>query len=102
MSFDAEAVRTRLVQSSVNTNYRAFFVGGLVLAVLGGALFVMSVMTTGAHHRAWQAFHVNWLFWTGVTAGSIAITSVHKLVGAKWSGVLIRLSQAAAFFIPWA
>ena len=100
MSFDAEAVRTRLVQSSVNTNYRSFFVGGLVLAVLGGALFVMSVMTTGAHHRAWQAFHVNWLFWTGVTAGSIAITSVHKLVGAKWSGVLIRLTQATAFFIP--
>ena len=32
--------------------------------------------------------------------GSIMITSVHKLVGAKWSGVIIRLTQATLFFIP--
>jgi len=100
MSFDAEAVRSRLVQNSVNTNNRPFFVVGLVLALVGAALFVMSAMAAGDHHRAWQAFHVNWLFWTGLMCGSIAITSVHKLVGAKWSGVLIRLSQATAFFIP--
>ena len=100
MSFDAEAVRSRLVQNSINANYRPFFTGGLVLAIAGGALFVMSVMGSANHHRAWQAFHVNWLFWTGITGGSIAITSVHKLVGAKWSGVLIRLSQATVFFVP--
>lgn len=100
MSFDANAIRARLVEKSVNSDYRAFFVGGLVLAIAGAALFLLSANGAGMHHRAWHAFHVNWIFWTGITCGSIAITAVHKLVGAKWSGVIIRLAQATAFFIP--
>jgi hypothetical protein len=100
MSFDAEAVRSRLVQVSVKADYRSFFVGGLVLAIAGAALFAFAAIGDDTHHRAWHAFHVNWIFWTGICCGSIAITAVHKLVGAKWSGVIIRLSQATAFFIP--
>jgi hypothetical protein len=93
------AVRDRLAEKSVNANYGTFFTGGLVLAVIGAALFVLSLAGAGSH-RAWHAFQVNWLFWTGITAGSIAITAVHKIVGARWSGVILRLSQATAFFIP--
>jgi hypothetical protein len=99
MSFDAAAVRERLAEKSVNANYSTFFIGGIVLAVIGAALWLLSV--SGANNqRAWHAFHVNWIFWTGLTCGSIAITSVQKIVGAKWSGVILRLSQATAFFIP--
>ena len=101
MSFDAEAVRSRLVQNSVNANYRPFFVVGLVLAVAGGALFAISAMTVGAHQRAWHAFHVNWLFWTGLTCGSIAITSVHKLVGAKWIVWELLRQDLAANMHQW-
>jgi len=63
----------------------------------------MSVLVYGivrGNGRAWQAFHVNWLFFTGLTFGSIAITSVHKIANAKWSGVILRLSQAASWFFP--
>ena len=31
MSFDADAVRSRLAETSVKTDYRAFFLGGLAL-----------------------------------------------------------------------
>ena len=99
MAFDATAVQERLAEKSVTANYSTFFVGGVVLAVAGAGLFGLSLVGTGSH-RAWHAFHVNWVFWTGVTCGSLAITSVHKIVGAKWSGVILRLSQATAFFIP--
>jgi len=99
MSFNAEAVRSSLVEKSVRANYRTFFAGGLAAAVVGLGLFVMAVMG-GDHHRAWHSFQVNWLFWTGLCCGSIAITSVHKLAGSKWPGVIIRLSEATAFFIP--
>jgi hypothetical protein len=99
MAMDATAVQERLAEKSVTANYSTFFVGGLVLAVAGAGLFGLSLGGTGSH-RAWHAFHVNWVFWTGVTCGSLAITSVHKIVGAKWSGVILRLSQATAFFIP--
>jgi hypothetical protein len=99
MVIDVTAVRERLVDKSLNANYHAFLVGGLLLTLLGAALFVLALSGTGSH-RAWHAFHVNWVFWTGICGGSIAITAVHKIVGAKWSGVILRLSQATAFFIP--
>jgi hypothetical protein len=99
MALDVAAVRERLAEKSVNANYGSFFIGGLVLAVVGAALFVLSLSGAGSH-RAWHAFQVNWVFWTGIGSASIAITAVHKIVGARWSGVILRLSQATAFFIP--
>jgi len=67
--------------------------------VVGALLFLLSLSGAGSH-RAWHAFQVNWVFWTGVSSASIGITAVHKIVGARWSGVILRLSQATAFFIP--
>jgi hypothetical protein len=92
-------LQERLVARSVSGNFGGLLTTGAVLAVIGLALFVMSLMGDGSH-RAWQSFHVNWLFWTGLCAGSIAITAVHKTAHAKWSGVVLRLTQAAAAFIP--
>ncbi|HEY3934306.1 MAG TPA: hypothetical protein VGL65_06765 [Gemmatimonadales bacterium] len=99
MAIDFAEVREQLAERSVNSNYNAFFTSGLVLAGLGAVLFIVSLVGADSH-RAWQAFHVNWIFWTGITSGAMAITAVHKIVGAKWSGVILRLSQATSFFIP--
>ena len=41
------------------------------------ALFVFSLLGDNKH-RAWQTFHVNWVFFTGLTFGSIVITAVHN------------------------
>jgi hypothetical protein len=99
MATDFAKIKDQLAERSVNANYSAFFTSGLVLAAIGVVLFIVSLLGEGSH-RAWQAFHVNWIFWTGICAGAIAITAVHKIVGAKWSGVILRLSQATSFFIP--
>ena len=70
---------------------------GAVLSLLGAVLFVLAL--TGAHpERAWQAFHVNWLFFTGITGGSLALVAVHKIAKAKWSGVILRFSEATVLF----
>ena len=99
MSFDPPSLRDRLVEKSITSDYGTFVTAGAGIALVGLVLFVRSLAGVGGH-RAWQAFHVNWLFFTGLTFGSIAITSVHKIANAKWSGVIIRLSQAAAWFFP--
>lgn len=99
MAADLMAIRDRLVEKSLTANYKNFTTIGAGLAVVGLALFVMALMGEGSH-RAWQTFHVNWVFWTGLTGGSIAITAVHKIANAKWSGVIIRLSQAMSAMIP--
>ncbi len=99
MTSDALALRERLVEKSVTANYGTFVTAGAGIAVVGLALFVMSLGGSGSH-RAWQAFHVNWIFFTGLMFGSIAITAVDKISKAKWSGVILRLSQASVWFFP--
>lgn len=96
---DFDLVHDRLVEKSVSSDYSAFFTGGLVLAAIGAILFIVSLLGAGSH-RAWDAFHVNWVFWTGITFGSMAVTSVYKISQAKWSGVIVRLSEATVFFLP--
>jgi hypothetical protein len=99
MAADLTAMRDRLIEKGLNADYKAFNMIGAVLAIIGLALFGMALSGEGSH-RAWQTFHVNWVFWTGLTGGSIAITAVHKIANAKWSGVIIRLSQAMSAMIP--
>ncbi|MGD9523995.1 MAG: hypothetical protein AB7N73_11540 [Gemmatimonadales bacterium] len=96
---DMAAVEDRLAEKSLGGNYGIFTPLGGGLAVIGLALFVFALLGEGSH-RAWQTFHVNWVFWTGLTAGSIAITAVSKIANAKWNGLLIRFSQASSAMIP--
>ncbi len=99
MVTDFVGLRNRLAEKSVTGNYRVFFLAGAIFAAAGAIVFVVALLGGGSH-RAWQAFHVNWLFWTSITGGSLAITAVHKVTNAMWSGVFLRLSQAAIAFVP--
>jgi len=97
--FDAAAAHDRLAERSLAGRWSAFVPLGAGLAVAGAALFALALAGDGSH-RAWQTFHVNWVFWTGLTAGSISITAASKIANAKWNGVIVRLSQAVAAMIP--
>lgn len=90
-------LRSRILTRGTSGRYQTFFNLGAALAVAGAALFVYAI-ASGHGERAWQLFHVNWLFFTGITGGSLAITAVHKLANAKWSGVILRFAQATVFF----
>ncbi|MBS1241587.1 MAG: rane protein [Gemmatimonadetes bacterium] len=94
-----QALRDRLIEHGLAGRYSAFVRAGLLFALLGAVLFAV-VLSGGNGERAWQAFLVNWLFFTGLAGGSVALTAVHKIVQAKWSGVLLRFSQAAVAFLP--
>ena len=90
-------LQQRLVVRAVSGRYNLFVKLGGLLAAVGAALFVLAV-SGGEGTRAWQAFHVNWLFFTGLTAGSLALNAVYKVANAKWAGVIVRFSQATVFF----
>lgn len=96
---DLTTAADRLAEKSVRGTWAPFIPAGAVLAIAGLALFGLALAGEGSH-RAWQAFHVNWVFWTGLTGGSIALTAVHKITNAKWSGLIIRFSQGASAMIP--
>ena len=92
-------LRERLVQRSLAGRYDLFLGVGGGLAVLGLTLFVQA-LGAGNGDRAWQLFHVNWLYFTGLAGGSVAFVAVQKITNAKWSGMIIRFASASAAFLP--
>jgi hypothetical protein len=96
---DPVVLRRRLAEHSVTARYGSFIGIGAVLAILGVGLFAWALMQGGTE-RAWQMFLVNWLYFTGLAGGSVALAAVHKVTHAKWSGVIIRFAQAAVAFFP--
>ena len=92
-------VHQRLVERALTGKYELFLGVGGGLAVLGLILFLMS-LGGGDAPRAWQLFHVNWLYFTGLAGGSIAFVAVQKITNAKWSGLVIRFAEASVAFLP--
>lgn len=93
------SLRGTLAGHAEGGRFRLLVTGGGLLAVVGGALFLLTLRGEAAD-RAWQLFHVNWLYFTGLAGGSVAIAAVHKVVKAKWSGVVLRFAEAAVAFFP--
>jgi hypothetical protein len=92
-------LRERLATRSVAARYGLFLGLGSLLALAGLVLFIQTLR--GEHaDRAWHLFHVNWVYFTGLTGGSFAFVAVQKVSRAKWSGVIIRFAEAAAF-LSW-
>ncbi len=95
------ALRERLVQRAVAGRYDLFLGVGAGLAILGLILFAQSLTADDASaQRAWQLFHVNWVYFTGLAGGSVAFVAVQKVTNAKWSGLIIRFAEAAVAFLP--
>jgi hypothetical protein len=94
-------VQERLIQRGVAGRYDLFIGIGAGLTILGLIFFVQS-LRAGAPtaERAWQLFHVNWLYFTGLAGGSVAFAAVQKVTNAKWSGLVIRFAEASVAFLP--
>jgi hypothetical protein len=92
-------VHHRLVERALTGKYELFRGLGGGLAILGLILFILALGGDGAP-RAWQAFHVNWLYFTGLAGGSVAFVAVQKITNAKWSGLVIRFAEASVAFLP--
>jgi hypothetical protein len=93
------ALRSRIATRAVSGQYLPFLVIGGVFAVVGLGLFFANAFGTDSD-RAWQLFHVNWIYFTSLSGGSLALTAAHKITKAKWSGVILRFAEAAGAFMP--
>ncbi|MGH7578714.1 MAG: hypothetical protein ACREM9_00970 [Gemmatimonadales bacterium] len=92
-------VHQRLVARALSGKYDLLLGLGGGLAGLGLILFIMALRGEDAA-RAWQLFHVNWLYFTGLAGGSVAFAAVQKISNAKWSGLIIRFAEASVAFLP--
>ena len=70
----------------------------LLLAILGIVVFIVGAAT--GQERAWQAWHVNWLFFTVIASSGVMLAAVQRITTARWSRAVIRLSEANVAFLP--
>src|SRR5216110_1344591 len=101
MSAVAAGVRGRLSEQARQFPVGAFVAAGIVATALGAAGFWWA-LTTGQAPRAWQAYHVNFMFWVGLAQGLVVFAATQKLAKGHWSGLLIRFAEAAVGFLATA
>lgn len=74
--------------------------GGLgLLVVVGMGVFLLGA--TGRDPlRAWQAYLVNFLFWSGIAQAGLVFASIQEMTGARWGHPIRRIAEAMAAFLP--
>lgn len=69
-----------------------------VLTALGIATFLLSLQLDLM--RGWQAYLVNFLFWTGMAQGAVVFAAIYHVVGARWGATVRRLGEGAVAYLP--
>ncbi len=68
------------------------------LALIGTVIFLFGAVT--GVDRAWQALHVNWLFFTSVSSAGVMIVAVQRITTARWSRSIVRFLEGYVAFLP--
>jgi Ni/Fe-hydrogenase subunit HybB-like protein len=72
----------------------------LVLLAAVGLLSFLLLALGASSARAWRAYHVNWLFWTGLSQAGILFSATQVLSKSRWSHPLRRIAEASVAFLP--
>src|SRR5438128_8389226 len=71
----------------------ALVVGALLLALLLPGLFIN-------RDQFFHAYLMGFIFWTGITLGSLALLMLQHLTGGQWGLVIRRVLEAATRTLP--
>jgi Ni/Fe-hydrogenase subunit HybB-like protein len=71
---------------------------GLV-ASAGGLTFLAGAMGDQPLW-AWQAYLVNFLFWSGIAQAGPVFATIHEMTGARWGRPIRRIAEGMAAFLP--
>lgn len=68
------------------------------LVLLGAAAMIGGVLTDP--DRAWRAYLVNWLFFTGLAQGAVMLAVVVTIAKGMWSRTIRRIALSFVAFLP--
>jgi hypothetical protein len=71
----------------------------IVLIIIGLAAFIYGILSPHPE-KAWQAYLINFLLWSGIAQGAVVFSAVMHMTKARWSGPLSSLSESFAAFFP--
>jgi hypothetical protein len=90
-----EEFARRLQGKPIPSSLRMLSIG---LAVIGTAIFAYGAATGQA--RAWQALMFNWTFFATIASAGVAFAAVQRIVTARWSRGIIRITEGNVAFLP--
>ncbi|MCC6859006.1 MAG: hypothetical protein IT158_10610 [Bryobacterales bacterium] len=70
-----------------------------ILLLTGVGAFIVA-LAAGQAQRAWQAYLLNFLFWTGIAQCGVIFSAAYVIVKGQWSDALRRMAESLAFFLP--
>lgn len=73
---------------------------GMVAFIVGAVATAVGLLFSGAD-RFFEAYLVAYVFWVGVSLGSLALLMVYHLTGGAWGLVIRRTLEAATRTIPF-
>jgi len=69
------------------------------MVIIGLAAFIFGLFSQHPE-KAWQAYLINFLLWSGIAQGAVLFSTVMHMTKARWSGPLSGLSESFAAFFP--
>jgi len=69
------------------------------LAAIGALIFI-TVALIGNPARAWQAYLLNFLFFSAIAQGAVLFSALMHTVKARWSSPLANVAESFAAFFP--
>jgi Ni/Fe-hydrogenase subunit HybB-like protein len=96
-------LRNEIFDNMMNTGLKGgshWLIGLFFLMLAVGILaFILGISGVQAE-RAWQAYLINYLFWSGLCFGTLLISPVLVMTSAKWGRPVKRLAEAPGAFLP--
>lgn len=92
----ARDVILRRLDRPLPTWVRPLTVGSTVVGAVTFALLLLG----DDPGRAWRAYHVNWLFWTGLAQAGVLFHAVVTIAKGRWSAPVRRIAEASVAFLP--
>lgn len=72
------------------------------IAVGLAAFFVAAIGGKGLTAlRAWQAFLINWFFFTGIASAGVVLAAILEVTNSRWGRPLKRLAESMGAFLPF-
>jgi len=72
----------------------------LLLATGAGLAAFVWGLAAGETQRAWQIYFVNFLFWSGIAQGGVAMAAVYRMTNAGWGDHFRRVGEGMIAFLP--
>jgi hypothetical protein len=74
--------------------------GGRAMAIAGIGIVASIVGYVTAGDAFWQSYLIGYIFWVGITLGSLGVLMIQHLTGGAWTMISRRVLEASTRTLP--